>query len=1011
MLSDLQLPSLNLGLVRSNDLESEGSGTGDESGYGESSTTSTHSNTSWEGVDSDDNIKGRRGALLSPKSTENGLHDSKNGIKTKKTPLPSRGRTETDPTFLSSSPIVMSDLIKTRTGRSLSPTPFASTTKSACDDVDDLHKPHNFSCDPSPADLMSDLKNPSSDSTHNSKGKAPRNSALVRRPSVPLGSQPNNAALRIISTSSENLHTVVSSCTTRSWANTPTTSSLPTTPKLLEEDVHNDRLLKFGDRRKRKEKQPLSESSPQKPRRRTKEKELVNEKIDNRSSGSTSDSESGSNDTDESSFYERPYKPSLSTQSSFSAPSSVCGSKKASSSSIPVRQRGLSSDSSMHPVSRSPEGKIELASDGEGDDFSAGSNDERVMAEHAKKEAAAKKEKLPSSRRLETDSPGRRKPPSRTPVGFNSPLLGRKGPKNGSTGNAPRPILYESSPTAQLPKYDANLLANFGPFRNTQSPLASRKDPRAIYARMVGNPMQSSFDVGHVRPAGSSKKGMGWEEASQSSASSPVTERRSAVAAAVDAQLASMPYKSPRDRKRTLEALKSGKSRFKLRRSASLTILEPYLNCFETKKLIPVRQKKNPYFTNASKHNSHMRRGDQQHSHHKRSPSNSKNETDKAKDKQKAPSSDKSHRRYHSRTGGLSKSKMSSHGEDADPWLLLMNNDQLFLTELFSPNMRLLSMLCAAVESNDELDMLCPAFVRLFEANGTGIQLMQWAIRTEVEKTNERHSLFREDKLSAKFIGAYATYLCHDYLVATLRPAIRKMCSTKQSYELDSRHLKSEKSEKERQQNFKRLRKLCQAIVDAVIASRPLCPVPIEQLAYSLNEEVNRKFESAGEGCVSSFIFLRFFLPAVVAPDVQGIVKNPPTDEARRALILVSKTLQTMANNLRFEDNQAHLLPLNEFIDSNQRNMMEFLHSLIVPTSARGAGSGIRRPSDPDVSIAQASSPNGEAVVGGGLNLSKLEDIVENEAAALQRLREFCTKNRKRFVFSSSSERKGERDG
>jgi len=45
--------------------------------------------------------------------------------------------------------------------------------------------------------------------------------------------------------------------------------------------------------------------------------------------------------------------------------------------------------------------------------------------------------------------------------------------------------------------------------------------------------------------------------------------------------------------------------------------------------------------------------------------------------------------------------------------------------------------------------------------------------------------------------------------------------------------------------------------------------------------------------------------------------------------MLVAKTLQTMANQLRFGEKEAYMKPMNNFIEENQPRLEEYLRHLI----------------------------------------------------------------------------------
>jgi hypothetical protein len=60
-----------------------------------------------------------------------------------------------------------------------------------------------------------------------------------------------------------------------------------------------------------------------------------------------------------------------------------------------------------------------------------------------------------------------------------------------------------------------------------------------------------------------------------------------------------------------------------------------------------------------------------------------------------------------------------------------------------------------------------------------------------------------------------------------------------------------------------------------------------------LQKEVIRKFPTATYVAVAGFIFLRFFCPAISAPDAQEVVQaSQLTPQARRTLVLISKVIQ-----------------------------------------------------------------------------------------------------------------------
>jgi len=76
---------------------------------------------------------------------------------------------------------------------------------------------------------------------------------------------------------------------------------------------------------------------------------------------------------------------------------------------------------------------------------------------------------------------------------------------------------------------------------------------------------------------------------------------------------------------------------------------------------------------------------------------------------------------------------------------------------------------------------------------------------------------------------------------------------------------------------------------------------------------------------------LRFFCPAILSPDST----NPPLmvkvdQNLRRALILISKSLQNLANGLDFGSKEVFMQPMNSFISENTPAVQAFFDNLAV---------------------------------------------------------------------------------
>jgi neurofibromin 1 len=94
-----------------------------------------------------------------------------------------------------------------------------------------------------------------------------------------------------------------------------------------------------------------------------------------------------------------------------------------------------------------------------------------------------------------------------------------------------------------------------------------------------------------------------------------------------------------------------------------------------------------------------------------------------------------------------------------------------------------------------------------------------------------------------------------------------------------------------------------------------------------------KRFPEAKFTAVGAFIFLRFFCPAIVAPDAEGLIASAPSKEMRRGLLLIAKVVQNLANNVLFGAKEPYMFPLNDFLTQNIYRVTTFLREISVRKS------------------------------------------------------------------------------
>ena len=104
-------------------------------------------------------------------------------------------------------------------------------------------------------------------------------------------------------------------------------------------------------------------------------------------------------------------------------------------------------------------------------------------------------------------------------------------------------------------------------------------------------------------------------------------------------------------------------------------------------------------------------------------------------------------------------------------------------------------------------------------------------------------------------------------------------------------------------------------------------------IELQISTAVVPRFQDAKYTAVASFVFLRYFCPAIVAPDMAGLVTQRPPPDLRRGLTLVAKIIQNLANNVLFGTKESFMLPLNDFLAENVFKVFSFLREVSAPVS------------------------------------------------------------------------------
>lgn len=231
--------------------------------------------------------------------------------------------------------------------------------------------------------------------------------------------------------------------------------------------------------------------------------------------------------------------------------------------------------------------------------------------------------------------------------------------------------------------------------------------------------------------------------------------------------------------------------------------------------------------------------------------------------------------------------------------------------------------------SGTEQDEAMERMVKILDSYHLAIPLIKNGITNELTTSGATpQTMFRSNNSLSRFMTTFTKLNGKIYLKNVIKPLINYILQNEYiSFEVDPSKLQeNEDGEK----NMERLIETSQYFMDTILNSLQYIPLPFREMARHLQHEVSRIFdESNRHAAVGGIIFLRFICPSILAPDKASLVDGSQlTKENRRALILISKSLQNLSNGIKFGIKEPFMNPMNVFIERNISSLHSFFDSI-----------------------------------------------------------------------------------
>eukprot|EP00727_Mastigamoeba_balamuthi_P010622 m51a1_g6182 hypothetical protein (799) ;mRNA; f:35434-38521 len=265
------------------------------------------------------------------------------------------------------------------------------------------------------------------------------------------------------------------------------------------------------------------------------------------------------------------------------------------------------------------------------------------------------------------------------------------------------------------------------------------------------------------------------------------------------------------------------------------------------------------------------------------------------------------------------------------------------LVTLLSNDLAVTKTLGELVDVSDH-DTFARVVVSIFNETGRVLPLVRSFIVGELENATPatKNSAMRGNTVTSKLEGAYVEMyvrtIAKDYIRTVLSDLVT---SVAQDPDLD---LEIDTGRLERQplvddldavlnSHREMLENLVMAFVYRITDKDMISRMPRELRAISFYIAESAK-QHAPECCmplVGGFLMLRCFAPAIVTPEVSGLLTPDVscTGKAHRNLVLVAKVLQSISNHSTvLPSKERYMLPLAPFIKETSKRMQEYLEQV-----------------------------------------------------------------------------------
>ncbi|XP_065890175.1 rasGAP-activating-like protein 1 isoform X2 [Dysidea avara] len=247
-------------------------------------------------------------------------------------------------------------------------------------------------------------------------------------------------------------------------------------------------------------------------------------------------------------------------------------------------------------------------------------------------------------------------------------------------------------------------------------------------------------------------------------------------------------------------------------------------------------------------------------------------------------------------------------------------------------------------------NQLARTLVRFYLSHGSVLPLLDKLTTFELRNTTNPSTLFRGNSLASKCFDQFMKVVATPYLHATLKPCIDQIFDERKQCELDPGHLSHHRSKtllsaahsgssssitKILNSSAAALTRYVEMILNAIFSSATQCPSVLRVVLRQLWINTANQFKQPEHYevpylAVTSFIFLRFFVPAILSPKLFALRDYHADHRTERTLKLIAKVLQAIGNLAQEMDvKEEYMRSMSGLVKNNSERLKLFVQQLV----------------------------------------------------------------------------------